>query len=328
MALTRAREKLIITGSVNRSAQDCIEDWKQKCNPDTGKPLDFYVLQSESYLDTMGLALCQGDVTGHFCITEGLYTDEPGVTQGGKISETEVVFGLPSMPLYDGAAGAEVTEVPQFAPAKVSVSELKRNREMEEETLPVIGYTKRSQKKQTQSKGYTAAQIGTLLHSALQHIDYLRISKDDEAMKQYAEELLLQMEDAGFILEDERKAVPVATLTSYLTSDFAERLSKASWMKREVPFTFLDSWQNLTGKTEPGETAVQGVIDLVCEIDGHLILVDFKSDTVEENFADYSKRYGVQLELYGQACFRAFGKKPDEIYLYYLRAGHGERIEG
>ncbi len=325
VALTRAREKLIITGSVRQSAQACIEAWKQKCDPDTGKPLDFYILQSDTYLDTIGLALCQGDVAGHYRITEGLYTQEKALLECGVLSEdTEVSFGLPTMPLYNGASGIDAIERPTLAPAKVSVSELKRLRASWEDAIPAMGYS--TQQTVPQTTHFTAAQIGTLIHSVLQHIDYRRIDTVPAEMEAYAQEMLLQMEDEGFISAEERDVIPVSVITAYLTSDFAARVAKASWMRREIPFTFLESWKKLTGGDEPGETAVQGVIDMVCEVEGRLILVDFKSDAVDRDFATYSKRYAVQLDIYRQACIRAFGREPDEVYLYYLRAGHEERI--
>jgi ATP-dependent helicase/nuclease subunit A len=208
----------------------------------------------------------------------------------------------------------------QFAPAKVSVSQLGR---LEAEPF----YPKETAPRPSIPDGSAGgAKVGTLLHSVLQQVEYARLSADREAMKCYADELLEEMTKQGFITEEERDLVPVGTLVDYFTSHFALNLSRAEWMMREVPFTFLCPWKELTGEDLPGETAVQGVMDCVAQIDGRITLVDFKSDRVGEDYGHYSERYKTQISVYREACLRAFGKMPDEVYLYYLRGGHPERI--
>lgn len=328
VALTRAREKLIITGTVKKSVEQFIEECRRKCNRDNGKPLDYYILNTENYLEMMGMALCGRCSPEAYTIEGGKYTEELETCEEAPVPEPEVTFGVPSMPLYmpeTSEAALANQEKDSTPPAKISVSELKRLGASWEEEFTLGGKIQ----KNVQNGHFTAAQIGTFLHGALQHVDYSRISRNVQEMAAYAEELLLTMADEGFIAEEERASVPVSVLVDYLTSDFATRLAKADWIRREIPFTFLVPWGALTGNEaaeNAGETAVQGVMDLVAGEGEKLLLVDFKSDSVNRDFRDYSQRYRMQLAVYAEACKRAFGKLPDEVYLYYLRAGREERI--
>lgn len=326
VALTRAREKLIITGSVKQSPEAFLEACRGKCSAEHGRPLDFYVLNTENYLELMGMALAAHPNPRAYTIQGARYTEELEPGNGVREAEDGVVFTLPSMPLYSATEAPvfKTASAAPFAPAKTSVTELKRLRLSWEQDLRS---TERENGSREHMGTYTPSQIGTFLHGVLQHVDYKRISANEAEMDAYARELLLQMVDEGFITEAESDSVPVPVLVRYLTSSFAQRLSGAVWMKREAPFTFLVSWKEVSGRDEPGETAVQGVIDLVAEIEGKLVLVDFKSDGVVRDFKQYSQRYSVQMGVYAEACKRAFGRAPDEIYLYYLRPGHGERIE-
>ncbi len=329
VALTRARDKLYITGHVSkRNGQpypldEYLADCMKKCAADTGQPLDYYILNAETHLEQICMALCHQKCTPDYRIEGALYTDELEDLKARPDQIEPVTFGLPAVPLYDvpAAAAIEPVQTVPRAPAKVSVSELKRLRASWQDEG---GDSSPKQYRKTASAQLTAAQIGTLLHSVLQQVDYGRLSQDTQAMTAYAAELLTAMVTDKFISETERQAVPVSLLVQYLVSDFAAQLSRGR-LWREVPFTYLMPWQDVVADGT-GQTAVQGVIDLVAMIDQRLVLVDFKSDSVETDFAAYSARYRTQLEIYAQACQRAFGKMPDEVYLYYLRAGHEERI--
>ena len=75
---------------------------------------------------------------------------------------------------------------------------------------------------------------------------------------------------------------------------------------------------------------VQGVFDCVFEdIDGKLVLVDYKTDYItpeemENREAAYRKlreRHSRQLGYYKEAVKLIFGRYPDETYLYSLPLG-------
>ena len=62
-------------------------------------------------------------------------------------------------------------------------------------------------------------------------------------------------------------------------------------------------------------TLVRGSIDLWFEENGEIVIVDYKTDLKQRPEA-----YAPQLALYGLAIERAFGRRPSEAWLHYLRS--------
>ena len=62
---------------------------------------------------------------------------------------------------------------------------------------------------------------------------------------------------------------------------------------------------------------VQGIIDAYFEEDGEFVLVDYKTDRVE-NGAELITRYKVQMDYFAKALEQALGKKVKDVVLYSL----------
>lgn len=57
VAMTRAREKLIISGKINSDYNSFREECRGKCAAVTGLPVDYHVLNAKSYMEWLGMAL-------------------------------------------------------------------------------------------------------------------------------------------------------------------------------------------------------------------------------------------------------------------------------
>jgi ATP-dependent exoDNAse (exonuclease V) beta subunit len=76
-----------------------------------------------------------------------------------------------------------------------------------------------------------------------------------------------------------------------------------------------------------GDTRVKGLVDRICEIDGRVALVDFKTNaTLDATLMD---AYSVQLRLYGLAAHRGLlpGGKDPKLILFDMRRGEMHEIE-
>ena len=69
------------------------------------------------------------------------------------------------------------------------------------------------------------------------------------------------------------------------------------------------------------DVVLRGQIDLWYEQDGELVLVDFKTDRVEE-----PESYALQLRFYALALERYLGRLPDRAVLFYLRSGRAAEV--
>ncbi len=95
----------------------------------------------------------------------------------------------------------------------------------------------------------------------------------------------------------------------FLESSLGQRAAAATRSAREWDF-IVD-----IPISDGGGTLVRGSIDLWFEENGEIVIVDYKTDLKQRPEA-----YAPQLALYALAMERAFGKRPSEAWLHYLRS--------
>ena len=219
--------------------------------------------------------------------------------------------------------------------AKATVTELKSRswqEQAQEEiytSLPLSGHVAISvleeewarprflQQKQ-EKKTFTPAERGTLMHTALQHIDF-HTPADFAAVRRQLE----KMETAGIFQPGERRAVDGGKIVNLLSSPLGEMLRKARRIYREQPFCRLLPANRFYPEAKDPEARIflQGVIDLLFEDEqGRFVLVDYKTDrglTGDQAI----ERYKIQLSLYRESVEALLNHKVDSCYLYLLQNG-------
>lgn len=212
--------------------------------------------------------------------------------------------------------------------SKQSVSELKRLdqlRQLEEpeffrpaqvEEAMTTAY-KRPAFMQRDGKRLSSAEIGTALHTTMQHLDF-SMESSIEAIQEFVQ----QVTDKQLLTVEEAKAVNVQSIQAFLQSEMGQRLREASQILREVPFTY-------GLKDDDGDIQIlQGIADcLFQESDGYWVLLDYKTDRVKgvlitDNavMREMNVRYGLQLSLYKEAIERILRITIKEKILYLFDA--------
>ncbi len=188
---------------------------------------------------------------------------------------------------------------PVVARTKTSVSDLKGHG----------GFSSKLQKlpsfMNTEQKG--GAEFGTLVHRVMEKIDITK-SIPDEVMR---------------ITGEENKTI-VQKVQGFFESPLGKRALKSN-IKRETPFEIKIPATDFQGQEIEGETMLlQGVIDMYFEEDGQIVLVDYKTDkclSMDELF----EKYSVQLKWYMEAIKRLLKKEVKEVFIYsfYLNESKG-----
>ena len=220
----------------------------------------------------------------------------------------------------------------ELLPSKTTVSEMKRllsedpgDMDDEDFDFRAVNMRVRESEQKWKDKGYTASQLGTLLHSAWQYIDFtgLRREKEEPDWKAVIETL----SDYGMITKDQIDIlIPFAeNMQMFLRSDLAGRIMEAEMRSecgpyREIPFAL--AWPN----ENEDFSLVQGMIDCwFIDSDGDAVLIDYKSDrlsgTDDEKKTELKKRYQVQLDMYAQAITAATGRTVKEKIIWLIRDG-------
>jgi ATP-dependent helicase/nuclease subunit A len=228
--------------------------------------------------------------------------------------------------------------------AKTSVSELKRqhNWHTDEGTapLPTLSKNTDSMKRPKFLQGeqdLTAAERGTALHTAMQHLPFeewatqWRTLTEMEQINNVSEFLIMlnQHEILGFVQKNSIKPIQIA---QFLSSQLGERLFSAQQILREIPFTLTFPSENQSN------ILVQGVIDVVLiskdehqEI--HAEILDYKTDSFRTMSTDGMEnggtnpeqilrdRYSLQLSLYALAIERLLKIKVTRCTLYSFTLG-------
>ena len=149
-------------------------------------------------------------------------------------------------------------------------------------------------------RGRGGAPIGRAVHSVLQTIDLANGAGIDGAAR--AQAVAEGIPD---------RAAEVARLArTAIDSDIARRAVASGRLWREAP---------MAAPIAAGG-AVQGYIDLLFEENGELVVVDYKTDAIDEaHVPDAAERYRLQAGAYALMVSRATGKRVKEIVFLFLR---------
>ena len=203
--------------------------------------------------------------------------------------------------------------------AKTSVSELKR-KAMEEKDEAAFQMFEEPETDVfvpdfVEEKGEVSGTTrGNAYHRVMELLDFQNCSDIYEVMEymmQQVEEKRLDKDYLNLIRKDK--------LRKFLKSDLADRMKKAAVHKklyREQPFV-LGLAASRVEETFPEEEKIliQGIVDAYFEEDGELVLVDYKTDAIGKA-EELIHRYETQVEYYKEALERLTGKRVKETILY------------
>ncbi len=168
-----------------------------------------------------------------------------------------------------------------------------------------------------------SSKIGTITHLVLQKMDFNLIKTKDD-IKDFIQELVYK----NFLSQEEAEKINIENIYVFLNSDFAKKIKKSQKIYKEKPFFMKIKAKEFLKESENEEILVQGVIDLYFENDdNNLILVDYKTDYLNPTEEDkLINKYKMQLELYKEALEGATNKKVSEVYIYSLTLNKEIRI--
>ena len=350
VAMTRAKEKLVLVGSV-KDWEKTKQNWCEVQSLAQDEMLPDYVrARARNYLDWIGPAISRHASFKDFSDTDYTPIQHPSTWQVSVISNESFMKKQEKMEETENElAKKEVddsllqelerrfTHIYPFERAtkkksKTSVSEMKRieNLQQEDES-EYFGIYYKNRKKSfvkrpifMQEKQLTATEIGTAMHTVMQHVPQQGFINTEEAQR-----FLETLVEKQLITEEEMKAIQIEQLLHFFATPIGKRFSNAKKLYREVPFTLSVS------DAEGDSQMIQGIVDcLMQDYDGKWVLLDYKTDKIlpffeeeEALIAEMSKRYSVQIRLYAEAVEKILQIKVDEKVLYLFEAGKEIQLE-
>ncbi|MDD5833005.1 MAG: helicase-exonuclease AddAB subunit AddA [Clostridiales bacterium] len=154
------------------------------------------------------------------------------------------------------------------------------------------------------------ALYGTAFHRALELLPYYDSYEENEAY----------LKTCGRIREEELSLIDWERLRSFLSSELGRRMAaahKTGRLRREQHFMAGFPARELVEEQDSDELQLlQGIIDAyIEEEDGSITLIDYKTDRVGSG-QELKDRYQVQLELYKRALEQLTEKRVGEMLIY------------
>ena len=235
--------------------------------------------------------------------------------------------GLPSQALCDEIQRRLTYQYPYLPlmrlPAKRAVSELTEQAQQARHAFSARPAFVRKD-------SISAAQRGDAMHAFLQYADFRCAAAD-------LEKEVDRLHRLGYLTQRDTHALEKEKLAKFFAGEFCARMLRAPALLREKKFTLRipaaefcepeaqsDLFQ--TAVLDDETIVVQGIIDCAFEEGGKLILLDYKTDRVED-LEILRERYGGQLRLYRRAMRECFGMEVAETLIYSFWLNAGVRIE-
>jgi len=171
-----------------------------------------------------------------------------------------------------------------------------------------------------------ALELGSAVHLVFQHLP-LSASVDDGAVEKTIAKLVAENQLAGSVA---RKINPVDIARFFTTEPGQLAIRHAGDIRREWPFTIALDVSAL-GLSCPGESVVvQGIIDMIIPTEAGLVIVDFKTDKIGlDAVTGRTLHYSTQIALYARAAGMIL-KRPIAagfLYFLHLRLAHPVQIQ-
>lgn len=182
------------------------------------------------------------------------------------------------------------------------------NYEEDEITFPVPKFLNNEDEEKI-----TASKRGTIMHLCMKNLDF---SKEYEI--QDVKNLVEELKNKDIITEKEANSVNINQILKFTKSDVWEELKSAKEYHKEEPFYINVPASKVQETESTANILAQGIIDLYyIDKSDNLVLLDYKTDYVTEGEEDILiKRHTPQLLLYKEALVNALNGKVDRIYIY------------
>lgn len=345
VALTRAKEKLIITG-LSKDIEKALKEKRQMLEiyeeelKETPKIASNLLEKYISYLDWMELIYLKHKDTIENHTLKMYIHDKDEILKNKKTEEKETQIEEMIHEEVKKEYQEEKEKVEKILqwqypyltsvklPTKTSVTKIKQM-EQEEETEDIEDVINQNAKTKELVKSLTEKpkfmqeeqrlsqmQKGTVMHLCVQELDETKDYTIEEIEKWVQQLYLKQM-----ITQVEKESIDIEVLYQYTKSELWKELKQAKEVHKEQPFYLNIPAKKINKEAQEEEKIlVQGIIDLYyIDKEDRLILVDYKTDSKRSGETKtLEEKYEMQLSIYKEALEKALGRKVDKAMIYAL----------
>ena len=172
------------------------------------------------------------------------------------------------------------------------------------------------------SKKDSAALMGTEVHKIMQLLDFKKL----ESMDMFLEQIKWMISHSMIDSELPEK-FQMELIYDFFISELGKRLLASQTVFREKAFVLKKDSDTIVGYEGEGMLLIQGIIDCYFVEEGQVVLIDFKSDQVNDMTYTHSiPKYSIQLDLYAEAIENLTGYQVKEKFIHFLRNNESYKI--
>ncbi|WP_226576828.1 helicase-exonuclease AddAB subunit AddA [Halobacillus litoralis] len=356
VALTRAKEKLVMVGNV-ASFEKKQEKWQSFVETKDWVLPPHDRLEAKSYLDWVGPALIRhqhtpelrGDI--EVKTAEEIHYDNSqwrvNIAHGSEFSVLDEVIekrdeqlqrAIEEWKPVEVESGTDTSYVSRldfvyphkqaaYTRAKQTVTEIKRQRETKDEyssdqlLIPYRAPIVKRPRFMQEDKQTTAAERGTALHTVMQHIPFTKVWTEEE-VEEYVEHLVLR----EILRREEADVIDFKAVADFFKTSIGALVLQSEFVEREVPFSLTLPADEVYARWDNVETEeqvfIQGVIDAMIPYEDGWMIVDYKSDAIpgdpERVEKQLAGRYRTQLGMYKVALEKIWKQPVRKSCLYFF----------
>ncbi len=159
---------------------------------------------------------------------------------------------------------------------------------------------------------FTGADRGNTIHKFFELCDFIKASESVEDEKQ-------RLLNLGFLTQKEYDVIDNDAVKCFFNSDIGIRLLNSDVIYKEYEFSYLkkagELYENIQPDVYDEDIVMQGKLDCAFIEDGKAILIDYKSDAVND-IDSFIAQYKPQIDIYSEAISQCMGCDVVERYLY------------
>ena len=317
VALTRAKEKLIITGVENDftksidQKKELLEIYEKENDKINHLVLKKYL----SYLEWIELVyLNHQDIENQITLNKIAKKDVLKAEENQEEQEKKNIE-LPEKIDYEKINEIlnwqykykEMTNI-QSKMSVTKIKELKNNDTQKQQHIEI------KPKFMLDKTKVSSAERGTITHLILQKLDFTKEYSREE-LAQFVNNLCTK----NIITQIQKDSVNIDKIYQIINTQFIKNLKNAKEIKKETPFYTYINTKEIYNTQNSENILVQGIIDLYyINQQNEVILVDYKTDYVEGSGEELIDKYKVQLEIYKKALEESLKEKVKHVYIYSI----------
>lgn len=317
VALTRAKEKLIITGVENDftksidQKKELLEIYEKENDKINHLVLKKYL----SYLEWIELVyLNHQDIENQITLNKIAKKDVLKAEENQEEQEKKNIE-LPEKIDYEKINEIlnwqykykEMTNI-QSKMSVTKIKELKNNEAQNQQHIEI------KPKFMLDKTKVSSAERGTIIHLILQKLDFTKEYSREELAK-FVNNLCTK----NIITQIQKDSINIEKIYQIINTQFIKNLKNAKEIKKETPFYTYINTKEIYNTQNSENILVQGIIDLYyINQQNEVILVDYKTDYVEGSGEELIDKYKVQLEIYKKALEESLKEKVKHVYIYSI----------